>query len=253
MASTRTAERLAALLEPCIRRLLAKGHTPRIVDAGAADGTLLHDLHSLVPDAGRCRWLGIDHQPRPEHLHPSIAWLSADLLDCSLDPHPGAVIAHELLDDVPCDVLEVDDDGQLRTVHVDPNTGRTELGAACDESQVNWCGTWWRTDRPASVVECGLTRDAVWRRMTDWVSDGTAVAIDYGHLAHDRASGNWDGGTVTGYRHGRVVSPVPDGTCNITAHVALDACAAAVPRAVETRLEFDATTGLWWLTQQLAG
>jgi SAM-dependent MidA family methyltransferase len=34
-------------------------------------------------------------------------------------------------------------------------------------------------------------------------------------------------GTLTGYLDGRVVPPVPDGSRDITAHVALDACAAA--------------------------
>ncbi|GAA3118129.1 hypothetical protein GCM10020001_042590 [Nonomuraea salmonea] len=38
-------------------------------------------------------------------------------------------------------------------------------------------------------------------------------------------------GTLTGYRDGSVVTPVPDGSCDITAHVALDACAEAGRRA----------------------
>ena len=38
-------------------------------------------------------------------------------------------------------------------------------------------------------------------------------------------------GTLTGYRDGAVVAPIPDGTCDITAHVALDACAEAGRRA----------------------
>jgi SAM-dependent MidA family methyltransferase len=53
--------------------------------------------------------------------------------------------------------------------------------------------------------------------------DGMALAIDYAHeLPHRPAYG-----TLTGYRDGRCVSPVPDGSCDITAHVALDACAEA--------------------------
>ena len=52
---------------------------------------------------------------------------------------------------------------------------------------------------------------------------GVAVAIDYGHLGADRPGC----GTLTGYLEGRAVPPVPDGSRDITAHVALDACAAA--------------------------
>ena len=49
------------------------------------------------------------------------------------------------------------------------------------------------------------------------------MAVDY---AHDRA-GRPKGGSLTAYRNGRAVPPVPDGSCDLTAHVALDACAAA--------------------------
>ena len=47
------------------------------------------------------------------------------------------------------------------------------------------------------------------------------MAVDYGHTLTDRRA------TLTGYRAGRQVPPVPDGTCDLTAHVAVDACAAA--------------------------
>jgi SAM-dependent MidA family methyltransferase len=55
------------------------------------------------------------------------------------------------------------------------------------------------------------------------VRRGVAVAIDYAHHRGDRPPE----GTLAGYRAGRLVPPVPDGSCNLTAHVALDACAAA--------------------------
>jgi hypothetical protein len=46
--------------------------------------------------------------------------------------------------------------------------------------------------------------------------------VDYAHTAGDRPPF----GTLTGFRDGREVRPVPDGSCDITAHVAMDACAA---------------------------
>jgi SAM-dependent MidA family methyltransferase len=50
-----------------------------------------------------------------------------------------------------------------------------------------------------------------------------AVAVDYGHLREGRPVD----GTLTGYRGGRQVPAVPDGSCDVTAHVAMDAVASA--------------------------
>jgi hypothetical protein len=59
--------------------------------------------------------------------------------------------------------------------------------------------------------------------MCGLVGAGTALATDYGHGRATR------GATLTGYREGRLARPAPDGSINLTAHVALDACVAAVP------------------------
>jgi SAM-dependent MidA family methyltransferase len=53
-----------------------------------------------------------------------------------------------------------------------------------------------------------------------------ALGVDYGHLRGARPAG----GTLTGYRGGRQVPPVPDGSCDVTAHVAMDSVAAAGER-----------------------
>jgi SAM-dependent MidA family methyltransferase len=67
------------------------------------------------------------------------------------------------------------------------------------------------------------------------VRAGVALAVDYGHEAPARPRG----GTLTGYRDGRQVPPVPDGSVNLTAHVALDSVAAAgrAAGAGDTRLD----------------
>ncbi|MCW2501599.1 MAG: hypothetical protein JWN87_3275, partial [Frankiales bacterium] len=77
---------------------------------------------------------------------------------------------------------------------------------------------WWPN---GSRVEDGSARDDAWAQALSRVRRGAAVAIDYGHSRADRRA------TLTGYRSGRQVPPVPDGSCDLTAHVALDACAAA--------------------------
>ena len=60
---------------------------------------------------------------------------------------------------------------------------------------------------------------------------GLAVAVDYAHQRDSRPPS----GTLSGYRDGRQVPPVPDGSCDVTSHVALDACAVAGQSAGATQ------------------
>ncbi|SCD81743.1 hypothetical protein GA0115251_125013 [Streptomyces sp. TverLS-915] len=76
---------------------------------------------------------------------------------------------------------------------------------------------------PGLRAEPGTGRDAAWAAAVSHLGRGLAVAVDYAHSAHTRPAF----GTLTGFRAGREVVPVPDGTTDLTAHVALDACAAA--------------------------
>jgi hypothetical protein len=57
------------------------------------------------------------------------------------------------------------------------------------------------------------------------------VAVDYAHSVDARPPF----GTLTGFREGRETAPVPDGSCDITAHVALDACALPGGRVLTQR------------------
>jgi len=69
-------------------------------------------------------------------------------------------------------------------------------------------------------AEIGHPRDAAWASAVSTLDRGLAVAVDYAHFA----AGRPPFGTLTGFREGRETMPVPDGSCDITAHVALDAC-----------------------------
>ncbi|MEU7777144.1 SAM-dependent methyltransferase [Micromonospora parva] len=72
-------------------------------------------------------------------------------------------------------------------------------------------------------AEIGRPRDEAWANAVRKISRGLAVAVDYGHLRDERPVD----GTLTGYRGGRQVPPVPDGTSDVTAHVAMDSVASA--------------------------
>ncbi|MFF0313159.1 SAM-dependent methyltransferase [Micromonospora sp. NPDC005252] len=72
-------------------------------------------------------------------------------------------------------------------------------------------------------AEIGRPRDEAWAHAVGRISRGLAVAVDYGHLREGRPVD----GTLTGYRGGRQVPPVPDGSSDVTAHVAMDSVASA--------------------------
>jgi SAM-dependent MidA family methyltransferase len=76
---------------------------------------------------------------------------------------------------------------------------------------------------PGERAEIGWPRDRVWADAVSRVRRGAALAVDYGHLRDERPPF----GTLTGFVGGRQVPPVPDGSRDITAHVAMDAVAAA--------------------------
>ncbi|MFD0787016.1 SAM-dependent methyltransferase, partial [Micromonospora azadirachtae] len=75
-------------------------------------------------------------------------------------------------------------------------------------------------------AEIGRSRDEAWANAVGRIDRGLALAVDYGHLKRERPVS----GTLTGYRGGRQVAPVPDGSCDVTAHVAMDSVASAGER-----------------------
>ncbi len=173
--------------------------------------------------ARRLRLLGVDLADRPPGLPADVGW--ADAAPPGLT---GLVVANEWLDNVPVDVVEVGPDGP-RLLLVDPATGAERLGGPADADDAEWLQRWWPLTASAAGTraEVGRPRDDAWAGLVGSVTSGLAVGIDYGHVAADRAAGRYPVGTLAGYRDGRPVRPVPDGSCDVTAHVALDSCAAA--------------------------
>ena len=262
---TAVAEAVLQRAVGALESLVAGGIT--VTDVGASDGTLIRQLMDRWPQDWQARtsWRGIDLRSRPAALEPGVEWVRGDVDRGALDlaPRPGLVLAHELLDDLPCEVLEVDDRLRLRLVLVDPATGHEILGPNVDDDRDmdgwgvdsaairQWCARWWPRREPAARIECGYRRDRAWQRLTGLVSVGMVIGMDYGHVRPERAAGVWDGGTLAAYRRGRLVTPVPDGSCNITAHVAIDACASSSPGTVlvapRSHAEGRTPDGLWWL------
>lgn len=217
----RTSVHASSLFAAAVARLAAAAGLRRVVDLGAGRGELLTALAGLDggPDGG-LELLGVEVTERPEDLPPRVGWVG------QLPPRlPGTLlVANEWLDNVPCDVVQRFR-GRWRLVLVDPRTGAERSGPDPAPADLDWLDRWWP---PQGVrAEVGRPRDEAWADVVRRLDGGLAVAVDFCHDREQRAGGAFPTGTLAGYRAGRAVPPVPDGSCDITAHVALDACAAA--------------------------
>jgi SAM-dependent MidA family methyltransferase len=213
----RTAVHASPIIAEAMLGLARDAGLDTVVDVGAGDGDLLADLHHLDPDL---HLLGVELAPRPSALPGSIGWAHEMPADMT-----ALVVGHEWLDDVPLDVVERTKLGR-RTVLVDPSTGDESTGPHPTVEDLDWLDTWW-PQQPGERAEVGRPRDEAWASVISAVRRGVAVAVDYAHERNARPPA----GSLTGYRDGRQVPPVPDGSCDVTSHVALDACAAAGEKA----------------------
>ncbi|WRZ91482.1 SAM-dependent methyltransferase [Streptomyces sp. NBC_01007] len=269
----RTSVHASPLFAGAVARLLCRldaalGHpdTLDFVDMAAGRGELVTGVLAALPAdvASRARWFAVERADRPAGLDRRIAWLAEPPKGIT-----GLLFANEWLDNVPVDVAEVGPDGVPRLVLV-RGDGAERLGEAVTGANAQWLRNWWwppagarpaRTPAPGAWpdrtppqgaplpqgartsadepllaaegarAEIGLPRDLAWASAVSALDRGLAVAVDYAHFAGGRPPF----GTLTGFREGRGTAPVPDGSCDITAHVALDACALPGGRVVTQR------------------
>src|ERR1019366_2910157 len=201
-ASPRYAAAMLALLRDVDESL---GHPDRLdlVDIGAGRGELLTQMlimarHFPAQPAGpappsftqRISPHAVEITPRPEGLDRQIQWHRSVPSRIT-----GLVIANEWL-------------------------GKNPLAGAADQA---WQRRWWPLRHIGDHAEIGRPRSAAWADVIGRLDRGLALGADYGHVRASRPAL----GTLAGYRDGRQVRPVPDGSRDITAHVAVDACAAS--------------------------
>ncbi|MBT3153650.1 SAM-dependent methyltransferase [Streptomyces sp. CHD11] len=208
------------------------------VDMAAGRGELAAGVLSALPAgvAARTRVYAVELAGRPAGLDHRIEWRTGPP-----ERITGLLFANEWLDNVPVDVAEVDAAGVPRLVLVRED-GTERLGEPVGGAQAAWLARWWPLGSGEGEeggeevregvgvgeglrAEIGLPRDRAWAAAAGTLARGLAVAVDYAHTAAARPPF----GTLTAFREGRETMPVPDGSCDITAHVALDACAAACP------------------------
>jgi len=209
-----------------------------IIDLGSGGGELLTALRERASDL---TLVGIDIRPRPAGLASTITWRQATVRprDAATGDHsvelvadaasgPTMVIANELLDNVPCDVVELSADG-IRDVEVESASGQERLGGPADPASVAWIDQWWPLDIVGQRAVVGLARDRWWSRVCSAVGDGVCAAIDFGHTLADRPAIE----TPTSYRNGRHHPVRLDGRHDVTAPVAVDSIASAVGAALQ--------------------
>ncbi|MEU9174225.1 SAM-dependent methyltransferase [Streptomyces sp. NPDC048420] len=198
------------------------------VDMAAGRGELATGVLAALPAEvnARMRVYAVEVADRPAALDHRIEWLPQPPKDIT-----GLLFANEWLDNVPVEIAETDSTGLPRRVLV-RRDGRERLGEPPAGAEAEWLDRWWPLPPEEGLrAEIGLPRDEAWASAVATVGKGLAVAVDYAHAASSRPPF----GTLTGFREGRECTPVPDGSCDLTAHVALDACALPGGRVLTQR------------------
>jgi SAM-dependent MidA family methyltransferase len=175
-----------------------------VVDIGAGGGELLANLEPLLPSRARLR--------------------PVEIGDAIPDGIVGLLLATEWLDNVPLDLAK---DGHY-----------LYDGEPVRAPDAAWIQRWWPS--PTETVEIGRKRDEAWAQAVSHLERGLALTVDYGHFLGTRPSAP----TLAGFRDGREVEPLLDGSTDLTCHVAIDSAAAAtgLPWHVLTQRE-----ALHWL------
>ncbi len=231
----RTSVHASPLFARAVARLLLRVDTAlgypdelALVDVGAGRGELLTGVAGALaelegPDAraprlaARLRRHAVELAPRPAGLDTEVRWSATVPRGMT-----GLLFANEWLDNVPVEVAETDEDGVPRQVLVRASDGAERLGDPVGGADARWLERWWPiAGVPGARAEIGRPRDAAWTEAVGALAGGLAVAVDY---AHERGA-RPPFGTLTAFRSGLEVRPVPDGSCDLTSHVALDSCA----------------------------
>lgn len=222
-AHFRTSVHVSPLYAGAVAALLlrvdsALGHPSDLafVDMAAGAGELVTGVLGALPPAvrDRVRPYAVELAARPRGLDPRITWAAEPP-----EGVQGLLFANEWLDNVPLDVARTAPSGAPHYVEVRRSDGAERLGAPVGDQDAAWLREWWPLGPDDGRAEIGAPREAAWRRAVGTLAAGLAVAVDYGHTKDDRPPD----GSLTGYRDGRQAVPVPDGSRDLTAHVAMDA------------------------------
>jgi len=228
----RTSVHVSPLFARAVLELVRRQGLTAVTDYGAGTGELLHHLAAMAPDL---TLTAVEIRPRPADLPASVSWLPS--LPERID---GLLFANELLDNVPCDVVERDAAGAVRLVEVDLASGRERPGDLADPATVAWLDRWWPLQQTGDRAEVGLARDQFWQQACASITSGAGLAIDYGHLRDDRPVLS----SIRSYRAGHETPLTLDGAHDLAAHVSIDSVAHAVGASIRRQRDMLRDLGL---------
>ena len=244
---------------------LGEPHPFTVIDWGAGPGTLARSVLAAEPrclSAGALEWIALELSLAQRALHPDHPRVQSAARLSDVRPrgaHAGVVVANELLDNLPFDIVRRAADGweELR-VTVDHSSSRRGFSLVAVPA--------------ASELVAGLpevaagTRIPVQRAARSWVANahqalgaGWVAALDYGadtRALAERAGTADDPGTGMGWlrthRHHQGGSSwlAEPGSCDIAADVALDQVQADHRADVCSQAEFLRALGIEDLVEQ---
>lgn len=234
---------LAQQVVDLLRAMPDRLETVSIVEVGPGEGDLAADLvaalATLAPQLlSRCELVLVERSPvlrqrQQQRLHGtscvSVRWCSLEELAAS--PVNGIVLAHELLDALPVDrVVQRHGELQLQTVLLHPDgllrwdaqpmpvalarlIAEADLPLPPDGVDEGWCSEW-HTSYPHWI-----------RQLSDAVSEGVLLVIDYALEAERYYSARRSEGTLMAYRGGAAaLDPLAlPGQQDLTSHVCIEA------------------------------
>lgn len=225
-AHFRTSVHASPLYARAVARLLCRvdealGRPPVLdfVDMAAGRGELVTGVLGALPAdvSPRVHPYAVELAARPPELDDRIEWRDEPPAGIT-----GLLFANEWLDNVPVDVAGTDASGTPGTCWCARTAPNGSGSRSPERTPTGWTGGGRcrprracarRSGSPGPRVDGGRRHGRARRRRRR------------GLRAHRRGAPPF--GTLTAFREGRETAPVPDGSRDLTAHVALDACAAA--------------------------
>lgn len=220
-----------------VAEVLVSCTNPKILEFGAGSGQLAHDILGELQTLGlhptyEILELSADLKQRQQHTlkhwADQVSWIDS--------PGPafeGIILANEVLDAMPVHIVGFDIDGQA----IERGVIWTDNGFAWRDVPATGRVAQTLNARlatlPGYTTEINLAAEAWMAQLSEWLSKGVALIIDYGFTAHEYYHPQRTEGTLMCHiQHTAHDNPFfAPGLQDITAHVDFSAMAAAAHRS----------------------
>ncbi|NND04693.1 MAG: hypothetical protein HKN91_18110 [Acidimicrobiia bacterium] len=173
-------------VSPWFGRTLANaiGEPGTVVEVGAGSGSLLRPLVDALP-APPERVVAVDASPASQTALGDLGFETArDLADLE-EPFAGAIIANELLDNLPMRIAARAGDSWVERWIGAEDAGLGFVEAPAREDTVAWLDAYAGNVPDGGVVEVQLEAARWLRRAIDLLTTGVIIVVDYGATAEE--------------------------------------------------------------------